>query len=664
MSSNKLEDDWSRIGAWVEPSLLSSALPAAELDAFMEKRMQNPIVGDKAAKVKGVQKHLRDTKADALWGQSNAAVVTARWQQVHTVKRSKTQPLSSLVTLTSGGGGGAGSSTSAPSGSMASTASTASVASPAGDMFEQMRDYTTTSEEYLAAAGSLALHLDLSDEASNSPNDAYFRQSIAIVDCTRLVEGDVVLVPVDIYLKPTTCAVVYSRSLLFYRVTLINGAQFQIDFLRFVNSSKRPSGYDPQQELSGTVPLQIVILKEGNVKKSLDKDYPFTPAPRPIRADSASRGVICPITGKNLTFVDRGKLEERMKRSLLVRRLTEEQIRKIVMDNDVDFDADAAWITLTDRGRQWLSDRDHTLDVLESTKRWQSIANRHCTADASVYRALTGEGWRRSPSNPMGPTNLCLSVFGHHDLRTATSESHLKVMLSDCLLGLDSFLSFCFGTSYVNTTWDIRQALETGGYSGDEWPGLYLKWEIEGALVRVWECLRTSSDADYERLHPGHDIAYPTSIKDAIVRELATINATTQKFMRWAAHMGAWGKAGASKQVVAAPAPSPFPAPAPAATPSSVPSSTPAPAPAPKQGAKSKNCCLAQLLNTLAITDPTTKQPHSACAFGASCRFFHLVKGVHTKQDFEAGVQTISTGKKPVLSGAILKKVNAAVAKL
>jgi hypothetical protein len=87
-------------------------------------------------------------------------------------------------------------------------------------------------------------------------------------------------------------------------------------------------------------------------------------------------------------------------------------------------------------------------------------------------------------------------------------------------------------------------------------------------------------------------------------------------------------------------------------------------APAPKQGAKSKNCCLAQLLNTLAITDPTTKQPHSACGFGASCRFFHLVKGVHTKQDFEAGVQTISTGKKPVLSGAILKKVNAAVAKL
>jgi hypothetical protein len=124
----------------------------------------------------------------------------------------------------------------------------------------------------------------------------------------------------------------------------------------------------------------------------------------------------------------------------------------------------------------------------------------------------------------------------------ATSESHLKVMLCDCLLGLDSFLSFCFGTSYVNATWDIRQALETGGYSGDEWPGLYLKWEIEGALVRVWECLRTSSDADYERLHPGHDIAYPTSIKDAIVRELATINATTQKFMRWAAQMGAWGK--------------------------------------------------------------------------------------------------------------------------
>jgi len=661
-SSNKLEDDWSRIGAWVDPSLISSALFAAELDAFMEKRMQNPIVGDKATKVKGVQKHLKDTKADALWGQSNAAVVTARWQQVHTVKRSKTQPLSSLVTLTSGGGGGAGSSTSAPSGSVAST--TASVASPAGDMFEQMRDYTTTSEEYLAAAGSLALHLDLSDEASNSPNDAYFRQSIAIVDCTRLVEGDVVLVPVDIYLKPTTCAVVYSRSLLFYRVTLMNGAQFQIDFLRFVNSSKRPSGYDPQQELSGTVPLQIVILKEGNVKKSLDKDYPFTPAPRPIRADSASRGVICPITGKNLTFVDRGKLEERMKRSLLVRRLTEEQIRKIVMDNDVDFDADAAWITLTDRGRQWLSDRDHTLDVLESTKRWQSIANRHCTADASVYRALTGEGWRRSPSNPMGPTNLCLSVFGHHDLRMATSESHLKVMLSDCLLGLDSFLSFCFGTSYANTTWDIRQALETGGYSGDEWPALYLKWEIEGALVRVWECLRTSSDADYERLHPGTDIAYPTSIKDAIVRELATINATTQKFMRWAAQMGAWGKTGVPKHVSAAPAPSPFPVPTPAAAPSSAPSPAPAPAPAPKQGAKSKNCCLAQLLNTLAITDPTTKRPHSACAFGASCRFFHLVKGVHTKQDFEAGVQTISTGKKPVLSGAILKKVNAAVAKL
>jgi len=144
-SSNKLEDDWSRIGAWVDPSLISSALFAAELDAFMEKRMQNPIVGDKATKVKGVQKHLKDTKADALWGQSNAAVVTARWQQVHTVKRSKTQPLSSLVTLTSGGGGGAGSSTSAPSGSVAST--TASVASPAGDMFEQMRDYTTTSEE-------------------------------------------------------------------------------------------------------------------------------------------------------------------------------------------------------------------------------------------------------------------------------------------------------------------------------------------------------------------------------------------------------------------------------------------------------------------------------------------------------------------------------------
>ena len=131
--------------------------------------------------------------------------------------------------------------------------------------------------------------------------------------------------------------------------------------------------------------------------------------------------------------------------------------------------------------------------------------------------------------------------------------------------------------------------------------------------------------------------------------------------MRLAARMGAWGKAGATKQVAAAPAPSPFPAPAPAAPPSSAPSSTSAPAPAPKQGAKSKNCCLAQLLNTLAITDPTTKPPHSACAFGASCRFFHLVKGVHTKQDFEAGVQTISTGKKPVLSGAILKKVTAAV---
>ncbi len=68
---SKLEEDWSRVGAWVDPSLISAAQMAAELDAFMEKRMQNPIVGDKAAKVKGVQKHLRDTKADALWGQSN-----------------------------------------------------------------------------------------------------------------------------------------------------------------------------------------------------------------------------------------------------------------------------------------------------------------------------------------------------------------------------------------------------------------------------------------------------------------------------------------------------------------------------------------------------------------------------------------------------------------
>jgi len=59
-------------------------------------------------------------------------------------------------------------------------------------------------------------------------------------------------------------------------------------------------------------------------------------------------------------------------------------------------------------------------------------------------------------------------------------------MLCDCLLGLDSFLSFCFGTSYANTTWDIRQALETGGYSGDEWPALYLKWEIVGSLQEAF----------------------------------------------------------------------------------------------------------------------------------------------------------------------------------
>ena len=261
---SKLEEDWSRVGAWVDPSLISSALPAMELDAFMEKRMQNPIVGDKAAKVKGVQKHLRDTKADALWGQSNAAVVTARWQQVHTVKRSKTQPLSSLLTLTSGGGGGAGSSgpSSSSAGSSGSSSSASAPSAPTvttGDMFEQMREFTTASEEYLSAIGALALHLDLSDDTTNSVNDVYFRQSIAVVDSTRIVEGDVVLVPVDVYLRSTTCASVYSRSLLFYRVMLISGAQFEIEFLRFVNSAKRPSGYDPQQEISGTVPTQVVV---------------------------------------------------------------------------------------------------------------------------------------------------------------------------------------------------------------------------------------------------------------------------------------------------------------------------------------------------------------------------------------------------------------------
>ena len=91
--------------------------------------------------------------------------------------------------------------------------------------------------------------------------------------------------------------------------------------------------------------------------------------------------------------------------------------------------------------------------------------------------------------------------------------------------------------------------------------------------------------------------------------------------------MGAWGKTGVPKHVSAAPAPSPFPVPTLAAAPSSAPSPAPAPAPAPKQGAKSKNCCLAQLLNTLAITDPTTKQPHSACPFGASCRFLYDIFG-------------------------------------
>ena len=372
--------------------------------------------------------------------------------------------------------------------------------------------------------------------------------------------------------------------------------------------------------------------------------------------------------GKNLNYLDKAKLEDRVYKSRIARRMVAESILKSFGPSTIDFDGATAWGHLVAKGRTWASrdseeiKRHLDLDKDDTSHYFKLLDPKlPCMSNGRIFELIFETGVTLSSlDNTRFPVSL--QDFSTQALGDPHDFTAKQLMLQACV-NLEYWLLFTTGPGMKDITLVVRERLGSGDLSAMEWDGDYVKYLIEKALHDVLFDVHDKRHDKYLLLHPTGttsssagttgvaDITTHMGVASILRQAFHDITANQQKqytFLRLRTKFAAMvtpPAAAAPKHVTfnsfigkygSTPAPAPATVAAPTVTPipptlknsGSFAKAPPLTSPPATQGVHVKEepnlekVCKGHLLHKLKVLAPENKQPWQPCT-RTGCRYPH-----------------------------------------
>jgi hypothetical protein len=285
----------------------------------------------------------------------------------------------------------------------------------------------------------------------------------------------------------------------------------------------------------------MCLIVGGPLEVSLMKKYPTCKARRVEDPDAETRPKLSTyetINGKKVWHNEKHNIVDRLRSSVVCRRMTEVDVLNVILTNEVNLDAGVAWGQLVAMGQQHDmgsgGGKMLTQLLLKNTRRWTHLKKLPAAQSSVAFeRAMMGE-WS-------GPTNfdwskLSLQDFCREDMCDDVGDKATqRVLIGDAMLNWEHFLVFCHGSTFDGITTDVRASVSVGPLSDDSWDAGYIRFLIEGCLFEVFKILRQVSVSDYLKAFPTVDISTPMGVRALIMQSFKDIVPTVVQGNKWAA---------------------------------------------------------------------------------------------------------------------------------
>ena len=212
--------------------------------------------------------------------------------------------------------------------------------------------------------------------------------------------------------------------------------------------------------------------------------------------------------GKQISYLDKTKLVERVHKSRIARRMVATSVLESWGPSVIDFDGSSAWSHLITKGRSWIArdteevQRHLDLDKDDTSHYFKMLdPTLPCMSSGRVFELIFDKGVELTGlDNTRFPISLqdfsAITLDHLHDFTTKQS------MIQACL-NLEHWLLFTTGPGMKDVTLDIRERLGVKDFSTIEWEADYVRYLIEKTLHEVVYDVQNTRNETYLLLHPS-----------------------------------------------------------------------------------------------------------------------------------------------------------------
>ena len=219
-----------------------------------------------------------------------------------------------------------------------------------------------------------------------------------------------------------------------------------LTYNRTASGTKRSAEWDPAPDAVVTVtPGGLLCLRPaGTLCQDIIGQYGSKTTVIAATSAESSRPGMKPyhdaMNDRNIHYLDKARLDERLANSLMARRMMEHTIFKNLCPTEVDFSPSIVWTSLVQQGEEWLHATHHHDVTVDQSRHFVTLQRLQCVSSPDVFTQLFTEGMRHIPGDEF-TFSVSLQHFSPWSLDSSTlSKTVAKSALAEALLRFEESL--------------------------------------------------------------------------------------------------------------------------------------------------------------------------------------------------------------------------------
>jgi hypothetical protein len=314
---------------------------------------------------------------------------------------------------------------------------------------------------------------------------------------------------------------------LYYKVEKINGNNLHLVLTQYnLPTRKRPSDMECA-ETAVVVCMPKVLCALGDLREDILRSSISRPSTQTIDLTTTGMKRIHDVmNGKDIAYLDKNKLSERILESGMARRLMQPSVYEEFSTTAVDFKPILAFEKLEQQGNEWMNRHHRGRHTISSNHRlfgsehhsrhYVQLHTLKCVQDGQFYKSFFTVGSPLLPGSRY-EFGISLQSFIDGNLKDSTiSEKTMKKQYCIAVENLEYFLRFTCGDIYEGVTTRLRHSLTYGVLGEHTWECVYVQYTIESAISEILHHIRlTRSDhfCQYAEEYKNMDISNAIGVK-------------------------------------------------------------------------------------------------------------------------------------------------------